>query len=96
MEYMIYQYEQGKNPVKEINIRTALQWVSRVWYHEVYNQTVVNCFRKSTITGHQDRTSPPTSILILLELSLLHLQLQQQGQISESISLSNFLNPAEE
>ena len=37
------------DPIKDINLRLSLEWVSDVWFSEFKKQTIVNCWEKSTI-----------------------------------------------
>ena len=51
LEYMLDETEQGKDPLKTMNILKAIQFACKAWRLDVQPQTIANCWRKSEITG---------------------------------------------
>lgn len=92
LSYMVNCYRQNLDPVRSMNLHLALRWSVRAWSHNVLNTTIINCFCKSTIlqTSALPAESPPVS------LDALYQDVQQAGQISDLLTIVNFLNPQEE
>lgn len=93
LQFMLHQYEKNEDPVKLINLYLGIRWIVRSWNHFVSDTTIYNCFRKSTLV------SSPIALPIAIDspdLTSLYEQVRQAGRIQDIMSISNFLNPAEE
>ncbi len=49
-------WEEGKEPLEEVNLLMAIRWIVDAWEEDVKKSTLVNCFRKGRVlplkTGH--------------------------------------------
>jgi hypothetical protein len=96
MKYMVYQYEREQDPVKTLDIRTALIWITQAWFEEVTDSTFLNCFRKATVIPRPTVAEAIAPTPTELDLEPLYQQLQQAGGFQHTIALSSFLEPLEE
>ena len=93
MEYMVYQYEQEVDPIKTLDIRTAIIWVTKAWFDEVDKSVFVNCYRKATVIPRLQVMELPSTEL---DLEPLYQHLQEVGQFQQAMAFSDFLEPPEE
>ena len=90
---MIHNYENNKDPLKEVNILFALRWSIRAWTTLVSSTSIYNCFRKSTLVSSPINLPTP---IVPPDMGDLYRQVQRVGHIQDIMAISNFLNPEEE
>jgi hypothetical protein len=90
---MLECYNSSQDPTKLINLHLAIRWIVRSWNHFVTDTTIYNCFRKSILL-----TTPITlpTPLNLPGIGELYQAVTRAGNIQDSMSISNFLNPIDE
>ena len=76
-----------------MNIHLALRWILRSWINELTNTTIYNCFQKSTLISSP--ISLPTPV-VPPGITELYQQVIEAGHIRDAMTISNFLNPADE
>ncbi|KFZ10644.1 hypothetical protein V501_05089 [Pseudogymnoascus sp. VKM F-4519 (FW-2642)] len=90
---MLSHYEKDEDPYLIITIRHAIRWALRAWNTDIKNQTIRNCFLKSTLIS---TTKPILSLPISNDINALFQDVIQAGKIRDAMSLISFLNPIEE
>ena len=93
LSYMLQCFNTNHNPMDTMNIYLAIRWTLRSWNQHVSMPTIYNCFRKSTLL-----TAPislPTPITPS-DTERIYEQVIRAGNIQDSMTISNFLNPDEE
>lgn len=93
LQFIIDTIDSNQDPQKLMNLRLALRWIIRAWNTEVLNTTIYNCFRKSTLVSNP--ISLPT-IMTPPGIQELYNKAITTASITDSMAISNFLNPMEE
>lgn len=91
LRYMLYYYENNQDPLQSVTLLDCIRWLVQSWNHDVLSSTILACFYKSTLV-----LNPVQLPIESPELSPLYHQVQQSGQLSNCMDISNFLNPVEE
>ncbi|KAJ5976558.1 hypothetical protein N7481_010265 [Penicillium waksmanii] len=102
MYWMINILDRNLDPDKKISLNYTLRWLTQAWRNNVLDQTIKNCFIKSTIIGRdvdQTHNIPRPEVLELMPLyqSLINRFPADIGRDTHSVmSLDDFLNPSDE
>jgi hypothetical protein len=89
---MLSCFDKDEDPFKIITIRHAIRWALRAWNTDITNQTIRNCFLKSTLIT----TTQLASIPQCENIDTLFQDVIRAGKIRDAMSLTSFLNPTEE
>ena len=76
----------------KISIRSAVWWFHDAWMNQVKNDTIKNCFDKSTLFD-EDYPVDSNPVSAPLDIVDLYNEVVSYGQIQDAMSLSNFLLP---
>lgn len=60
LQYMIDEFEEGREPVKSMDILKAVRWGIDSWHHDVSLSAIENCWIKSGLLG--PRFGPETRL----------------------------------
>jgi hypothetical protein len=92
IQYMLAEYDAGRDPLEEVNILIAIRWATRAWNFDVSEKTIINCFYRAfsleTRVGTGQLPTPPMDD-ILQGIT----RLEQGSHIHEAMDVENFLNP---
>jgi hypothetical protein len=99
VEFMIQEYEKGRDPNKTVTLLKAIQWSRWAWETSVTKETIERCWVKSTLIKKPEGLKP----VIDDDLRAKQAELQEyinalpppaEGQ--ERIPLNEFINPDNE
>jgi hypothetical protein len=99
---MINILDRNLDPNKKMSLNYTLRWLTQAWRNDVLDQTIQNCFIKSTIIGRNTDQTHSTPRPESLELMPLYQSLINRfpadvgGDTHTIMSLDNFLNPSDE
>jgi len=98
LQFMVTCTLTDKDPIKEMTVLRACQWIVDVWMHEVTADTISNCWVKSKLLGEQygPEQKPKDWDQQQHEVEGLVEELQNAGRIRDRMDVSDFLNPVEE
>jgi hypothetical protein len=102
MIWMINILDRNLDPNKKMSLNYTLRWLTQAWRNDVLDQTIQNCFIKSTIVSRstdQTQSMPTPEPLELMPLyqSLINRFPADVGSDTPTVmSLDNFLNPLDE
>jgi hypothetical protein len=90
---MMAEFDRGFNPIETMTILQALRWAISAWNIDLKDDTIQQCFKKAlaikdSIEIHEKE------VMDEIQQGLQKLQLSHN--IQEAMSLSQFLNPADE
>lgn len=95
MRWMVNILDRNIDPREKMSLNYTLHWITQAWRNDVLDQTIQNCFNKSTVIGRTDQmeVSPEA-----LELSDLYQRLADRllKDAQEVMPLDDFLNPSDE
>jgi DDE superfamily endonuclease. len=95
VQFMLTEYDAGRDPLQEVNILIAIRWAIRAWNFDISEKTIINCFYRAlaleTRVGKGQSLPPP-----LDDIAEGITRLQQRSRIHEAMDIENFLNPDEE
>lgn len=95
MLWMVNILDRGLDPQKKMSLNYTLHWITQAWRNKVLNETIQNCFDKSTITGRTSQIEGQPEVLQLGDL-YQRLTSKLSGGALEIMPLDNFLNPSDE
>jgi hypothetical protein len=94
IQYMLQQYDAGKDPVTAMNVLKAVRWAINAWEDDLKTSTFENCFNKAL------KDVPTRSEGIDLEpthdIGVGLRRLQEASYIRDIMDIQQFLNPADE
>ncbi|KAJ5976584.1 hypothetical protein N7481_010291 [Penicillium waksmanii] len=102
MYWMIGMLDRGIDPRERMSLNYTLRWLTQAWRTKVSNETIQNCFTKSTVVpgcrpSNQDQIK---SNLLDPELKPLYNQVVEklvfQPDADEILPFNEFLNPLDE
>jgi hypothetical protein len=100
MLWMIGMLDRNIDPRERMSLNYTIRWIAQAWRKDVSDQTIRNCFIKSTIIGRSDQIEGQDQRegQDALELGPLYKQvttkLTYEGQ--EAMPLDEFLDPSDE
>jgi hypothetical protein len=95
MLWMINMLDRNIDPRERMSLNYTLRWITQAWRNNVLDQTIQNCFNKSTVTGRADQREGSLEALQLGDLyQTLTERLTKDAQ--EVMSLDDFLDPSDE
>lgn len=98
LQYMVDEFDEGRNPLYTTNVLKALRWTLQAWQF-TKQSSIANCWYHSTlITRPSELQAPPQGLQddVTEEVTQLVQQLQLNRRITNPMAIENFLNPEEE
>ncbi|KAJ5102472.1 hypothetical protein N7532_003001, partial [Penicillium argentinense] len=102
MIWMINILDQNLDPKKKMSLNYTLRWLTQAWRNDVLDQTIQNCFIKSTIVSRctdQIQSAPrpePLELMPLYQSVINRFPADVDSDTHTVMSLDNFLNPSDE
>ena len=105
IRWMIAILDRGLDPREKMSIYYTLHWITQVWRNQVSDQTIHNCFIKSTLIGPMSNSAVPTDPSCLSlpiepglgkEIKDLYDQVIEKFGNDDIIPFDQFLNPSDE
>lgn len=107
MRWMIAILDRGLDPQDRMNISYTLFWLTQVWKSSISDQTIENCFKKSTLIRSEDETKaiqdeieagfqPIPEPGLTSEVQALYNEAVEKLGHDDIIPFDQFLNPIEE
>jgi hypothetical protein len=90
---MMAEFDRGFNPVSTMMILRALWWAISAWNIDLKDDTIQQCFKKA-LTIEDSTEIYEKEVMDEIQYGLQKLQLSHN--IQEAMSISQFLNPADE
>jgi hypothetical protein len=99
VEFMIREYEKGRDPNMTVTLLKAIQWSRWAWENSLTKETIVRCWVKSTLIKQPEGLEPGMEDDLRAERAELQeyinaLPPPAEGQ--ERIPLNEFINPDNE
>ena len=63
MLWMVNILDRNLDPQKKMSLNYTLHWITQTWCNKVLNETIQNCFDKSTITGRTSQREGQLEVL---------------------------------
>jgi hypothetical protein len=92
--YMMTEFDRGYDPVSTMTILRALRWAISAWNIDLKDDTIQQCFKKALTIEDSIEISEREELIDEIQHGLQKLQLSHN--IQEAMSISQFLNPADE
>ena len=93
LEFMIEEYQSGRDPVKSVTLQLVIRWAVDSWTRDVAPTTIINCFAKSTIFQEAVTDLLPD---VAPDVQNLFAEAKRLGGGESDMALSEFLDYAEE
>ena len=68
MRWMVNILDRNIDPREKMSLNYTLRWITQAWRNDVRDQTIQNCFNKSTVVGRIDQMEGSPEVLELSDL----------------------------
>ena len=102
IRWMIAFLDRGLDPHARMNISYTVSWVTQAWKTSILDQTIKNCFIKSTLirskdeTKTEDKTKTNHELGLSSEIQALYNEAVDKLSHDDIILFDQFLNPIDE
>jgi hypothetical protein len=96
ISFMLYEYEANRDPNKTVTLLNAIQWSTFAWNQKVSSTTIEKCFWKSTCISKPGISSDSDIIEDCQATTQLQSQMALLPNISDLISVTEFVQPLDE
>lgn len=97
MYWMIAILDRGLDPHEKMSLNYTLHWLVDTWRRRISDQTIQNCFFKSTLIRRPSESLIESPIEINDEIKALYAKaVEKLGDSDEIISMEEFFDPLDE
>jgi hypothetical protein len=96
IRWMIAILDRGLDPRTKMNLNHTLHWITQAWRNQVSDQTIQNCFKKSTLIRPRSNSAPVSEPGLREEIGALYNQVIKKLGDDDFMPLDEFLDPSDE
>ncbi|KAL1972663.1 hypothetical protein VTN31DRAFT_7077 [Thermomyces dupontii] len=93
VRFLVDEFDNGRDPMKTMDLLKAIQWASQAWQVDVGGDTIRNCFRKALWS---EDNQPENVQPLVDEISEALRELELSSKIAEPMDVEAFLDPSDE